>query len=302
MGNFFKSLFSPSAEKRNSDKDFEMFKYDGIRAFRMGKTDFAILCFEEALKIRREPETASLLINAYLQNNQTDNALRIANQAVEADATNMNALLGRARILFQCEKYDEALADCRLIFAADFPHPLVHLLEAKIKRALNDPQAAISSLEEALAKQDDLVDARLAMAEILFELGRYDEALLHAEKLAELAPDDEQSFIIKGRIYEKNGKPNDALECYDRALSLDPYSRETAILAASAMLRDGRAASALTFLNDTLEMIPNFAEAKRLTGDPAGADADELAAAEINSEEGASGEVDFEGMNRGGIY
>ncbi|MDR2533438.1 MAG: tetratricopeptide repeat protein [Tannerellaceae bacterium] len=311
MGNFLKSLFSPATEKRDdNDKNFELFKYDGIRAQRMGKTDFAIRCFEEALKIRREPETASLLINAYLQNNQTDRALHVANRAVEADATNMHALLGRASILFQCERYDEALADCQIIFAADFPHPLVHLLAAKIKRALNDPEAALASLEEAVAKQDDLADARLLMAEIQFDLGRYDQAMLNAEKLVELAPDDELGFILKGKICEKNGKTNDALECYDRALSLDPYNRETALLAARALLRDGRAADAVTFLDDTIEMIADFApayklraEAKRLAGDPAGADADERAAAAIASEEaGGPGQVDFEEMNRGGIY
>ena len=52
---FFKSFFSgksdsPANEKqKNEQKNFEIFKYDGMRAQRMGRTDYAIKCFTEAL-------------------------------------------------------------------------------------------------------------------------------------------------------------------------------------------------------------------------------------------------------------
>lgn len=47
---FFKSFFSgksdsPANEKqKNEQKNFEIFKYDGMRAQRMGRTDYAIKC------------------------------------------------------------------------------------------------------------------------------------------------------------------------------------------------------------------------------------------------------------------
>lgn len=56
---FFKSFFSgksdsPANEKqKNEQKNFEIFKYDGMRAQRMGRTDYAIKCFTEALAIRK---------------------------------------------------------------------------------------------------------------------------------------------------------------------------------------------------------------------------------------------------------
>ena len=50
MPNFFKSFFSgksetPESEKQKNDqKNFEIFKYDGLRAQRMGRPDYAVKC------------------------------------------------------------------------------------------------------------------------------------------------------------------------------------------------------------------------------------------------------------------
>ena len=64
---FFKSFFSgkqdkPETEKqKNEQKNFEIFKYDGMRAQRMGRPDYAIKCFTEALAIQDDFETMSYL-------------------------------------------------------------------------------------------------------------------------------------------------------------------------------------------------------------------------------------------------
>jgi uncharacterized protein HemY len=79
MGNFFKSLFSSSGEVRNGNrmddgasksdlKKFDIFKYDGIRARRMGQLQYAIKCFEEALTMQDDYETMGHLADAYLAN------------------------------------------------------------------------------------------------------------------------------------------------------------------------------------------------------------------------------------------
>ena len=76
---FFKSLFggsnTPETEKEKNDKkNFEILKYDGIRARHMGKLPYAIKCFEEAVAINDEMETLTLLANAYIQANRLDDA------------------------------------------------------------------------------------------------------------------------------------------------------------------------------------------------------------------------------------
>ena len=63
MGNFFKSLLgfsssgkAASAEEqgKNKEKNFNILKYDGVRAQNMHKLPYAILCFNEALNIHED--------------------------------------------------------------------------------------------------------------------------------------------------------------------------------------------------------------------------------------------------------
>ena len=57
MPNFL-NLSSPVSRKlrkvktENDQKNFEIFKYDGLRAQRMGRPDYAVKCFIEALAIK----------------------------------------------------------------------------------------------------------------------------------------------------------------------------------------------------------------------------------------------------------
>ena len=81
---FFKSFFSgksetPESEKQKNDqKNFEIFKYDGLRAQRMGRPDYAVKCFIEALAIKEEFETMGYLSQLYIQMGETAIALLAA--------------------------------------------------------------------------------------------------------------------------------------------------------------------------------------------------------------------------------
>ena len=70
---FFKSLFSsnskPSSEvdeNKSEEKNFDILKYDGVRAQRIHKMAYAIRCFEEALNIKEDFETMSFLTATYI--------------------------------------------------------------------------------------------------------------------------------------------------------------------------------------------------------------------------------------------
>lgn len=80
---FFKSFFSgkpanPEEEKqKNNQKNFEIFKYDGMRAQRMGRADYAIKCFTEALALQEDFETMGYLAQVYIQSNELDEARKL---------------------------------------------------------------------------------------------------------------------------------------------------------------------------------------------------------------------------------
>ena len=54
----FSSLFgSNKTPEENKEKNFDILKYDGIRAMRIGKLAYALKCFEEATAIKEDLET-----------------------------------------------------------------------------------------------------------------------------------------------------------------------------------------------------------------------------------------------------
>lgn len=74
------SLFWRKQEKRKQrtgeqeKKNFEILKYDGIRARNIRQLPYAIKCFEEATAIKEDIETMELLAASYLQTGKTEEA------------------------------------------------------------------------------------------------------------------------------------------------------------------------------------------------------------------------------------
>ena len=75
MGNFFTSLFSSNKGEENNkekieQKNFDILKYDGVRAQKIGKHAYAIKCFNEALNLQEDFETLGFLVTSYTVTNQ----------------------------------------------------------------------------------------------------------------------------------------------------------------------------------------------------------------------------------------
>ena len=98
MGNFFKSLFSsskaatPEEEKsKNDQKNFDILKYDGVRAQKIGQVAYAIKCFTEALKLQEDFETMTYLVAAYTTANKAEEALEVLNRMDDTFLQNVTA-------------------------------------------------------------------------------------------------------------------------------------------------------------------------------------------------------------------
>lgn len=85
----FSSLFGGNKDTESQKKkDFDILKYDGIRAQRIGKLTYAIKCFKEAIEIQEDLETMSHLATAYTQVNQMEEAKAVWTRMTELDAEN----------------------------------------------------------------------------------------------------------------------------------------------------------------------------------------------------------------------
>lgn len=214
MGNFFTSLFSSSKKNedtveekvKNDQKNFDILKYDGVRAQKMGQVAYAIKCFTEALNIEEDFETMNYLVSAYSMTNETGKALDVLNRMVELEPEHVNTLLTRVSVLFMLDKDQEVIADCMRVIELDASNHLPWFLMAKAKRTTGDPLGAIADLTKAIALKDDFTDAYLLRAEILLAMKQGKEALPDIEKAISLAPEEETTYLVRGKIHESLGR------------------------------------------------------------------------------------------------
>ena len=107
---FFKSFFSgkpanPEEETKNNQKNFEIFKYDGMRAQRMGRADYAIKCFTEALALQEDFETMGYLAQVYIQSNELDEAHQLLERMIRIEPEHTSTLLTLANVCYMQEDY-----------------------------------------------------------------------------------------------------------------------------------------------------------------------------------------------------
>ncbi|MDR2811009.1 MAG: tetratricopeptide repeat protein [Tannerellaceae bacterium] len=322
MGNFFKSLFSSSEAETSVDeqtkenrKKFDVFKYDGIRALRMGKVSYGVQCFEEALKIEEDIEVLQFLATAYAALHALDEALRVTHRLVELKPEDVNVLLARASLFNQAEKGEEAIADCLRVVALDASNPVAWYLMGKVKKSGNDLSGAIDDLTKAIDIKQDFVDACLLRAEILLELNRSDEALLEMEDLIDLAPEEEAVYLLRGRVNEHLGNLSAAADDYGQVVILNPFNEEASLLKGALLMKEGKWEEAVDFFDEVIELIPSFSEAyrgrakaKASKGDNEGAWEDEQKAVALDAERkedeevGGSKRPNFNDMYKGGIF
>jgi anaphase-promoting complex subunit 3 len=94
------------------------------------------------------------------------------------------------------------------------------------KHALNDNDAALSLLSQAIALDGKNPLARYEMAAVLMSEENYDAALAELNKLQEIAPKEASVFFLMGRIYKKLGLQEKAMINFSIALDLRPSNAD----------------------------------------------------------------------------
>lgn len=310
---FFKSLFggnnTPETEKEKNDKkNFEILKYDGIRAQRMGKLPYAIKCFEEAVAINDEMETLTFLANAYIQANRLDDARITFDRMAEKDPEQVSTFLSLAGICFMQEDYETMNDACQKALALDDKNPLTYYLTAKAAVGMKEEINAIAMLTKAIILKEDYTEAYQLRAEILWGMKQAKDAAEDIQKLLSLNPEDEQTLLLKGEILAATGEEEQAEECFNQVLSLNPFNEKAYLLSGELFLTKKDFDKAIGVYDEAIEINPNFAQAyhergriKLLKGDKDGSVEDMKKAMELapETEENISGQYNnYENMTK----
>ena len=89
--------------------------------------------------------------------------------------------------------------------------------DARKLKDQGDLEGCVKVLQHILTIDPDHVQTHMALGVHLQKLGRLDEAISHAKKVAELSPNDSFSFTQLSVIYQRCGKIFEAEEAMARA-------------------------------------------------------------------------------------
>jgi len=103
-----------------------------------------------------------------------------------------------------------------------------------------DLQTAATHLEIVVAHSPDWTDARFSLAAIYARVDRVPEAMSQLGVTLELDPDHYRARLLRGRILSLQGHAADALPDLEKAVSLQPKSKEAHQFLADAYLQLGQ--------------------------------------------------------------
>lgn len=299
MPNFFKSLFagkseSPETEKqKNAKKNFEIFKYDGLRAQRMGRTDYAIKCYTEALAIEEDFETLSYLSQIYSQTGELVKAREILARMVELEPELTTTYLTTANVCFIQEDYKAMEEAATKAIAIEEGNAMAHYLLGKATKGQSDDLMTVAHLTRAITLKEDFIEARLLRAEALLKMNQPTEAREDIEAILAQNPDEEAAVLLRGKLNEAIGNPEEAEADYQSVTEANPFNEQAYLYLGQLFITQKKLTEAIALFDEAIELNPNFGaayhergRAKLLNGDKDGSIEDMKKALELNPKEG----------------
>lgn len=316
MGNFFKSLFSGNKENKETEqekqltKNFEILKYDGLRAQRIGQTDYARKCFQEALNLKRDFETMNYLSNLYIQLNQLEEAQELLNEMTVMEPEYPDAFLMLANVYYLRENYPDMEQAAQKAATLDPKSAVARFLQAKAAHKMQNGLMTIAYLTQALVLKDDFLEAYLMRAEVLLGMNQLEEAEKDIQAALKLEEDNESGLLLQARWLAAQGKMAEAEERFRQIIEVNPFNEQAYLDLGNLLRGEKKPAEAIALFDEGLEMNPELSSlylergrAKMDNGDKDGATEDIKKAMELDpkKEEALNGHFNNLEPQTGGI-
>lgn len=297
---FFKRLFGGKVEESEQDKvsktakDFEVLKYDGVRALHQGQLAYAIECLQAALQLKGPgPESESdasqeekevLEVRDYLSQALIhkgellpayDQLLKLS----EAQPDNKQIFVRMAEVAYMMEDYGAMANACEkgMLIDKDDAHLLYLYAEACMGQG--DLINAIAMLTKSiLMTEKDAEDvpsedesrqafsqqalSRLLRGDTLRKMGDVKGADEDAQWLLDqIEYPSEDVLLLKARILHAEGKLDDAILYYNKVVEANPFSAVAFKERGAIYLEKGDKINAEKDMQSFLEVSPKEAEA-----------------------------------------
>lgn len=233
--NIFKKIFGVSQENKTQtpedkaaedSRNFDILKYDGVKAMKAGRNDYALECFTRALDIKDDLEINDYMSQAYMAMGDLQNAYRQLEKLAEAHPDNINIFLRMAHVAYMMEDYVVMGANCEKALLIDKDSVEALYLYAQSCDGTGDTSNAVAMLTKAISLKEDYADAYLKRGEILLKDGNLDPADEDAAWLLEHFPGNEDILMLKAKIETGRKSYADAMKYLDGVIEANPFRHE----------------------------------------------------------------------------
>lgn len=259
---FWKQLFggqelTPEEEQQNKkDKNFDLLKYDGVKAMKMGKAAYAVRCFTEALKLKPDMEINDYLSQVYIRSGELDEAMQQLDILNAAHPDQIQILIRMAQVAFMMEDYERMDQVCNRARQVDGHSADACYLGAQARLGRQQTDSALELLSRAIALRDDYADAYLLRGRTLLAVGQTEAADTDASWLLNHIGAQEDALLLKARIEVARGNQEQAITIYGLVLEVNPFCAEAFRERANLRRQQGDESGAESDLQSLRELDP----------------------------------------------
>ncbi|MBR1394485.1 MAG: tetratricopeptide repeat protein [Prevotella sp.] len=221
-----KQLSEEEERQEQQQKKFDLLKYDGVKAMKIGQSDYAVRCFNEALKLQDDLEVHDYLSQVFLRQGELDAAMKELRVLGDAEPENAQIQLRMAQVAYMQEDYATMAAACQQAMVLEPENPDPCFLTAQAMKGQQNLVGAIAMLTKALTLKDDYAEVYLLRAQTLLAMGDTTSADADADWLLEHVGDHEDVLLLKARIEAAKGNSEEAIHTYDKVVEVNPFCIE----------------------------------------------------------------------------
>lgn len=224
---FGSSELTPEEEKKEQQaKNFDLLKYDGVKAMKMGQTDYAVRCFREALKIQDDLEIHDHLSRELMRMGELRDAYEELSLLERAEPRNAQVLVRMTQVAFMEEDYQLMDEVCQRLLQLDDKQAGSYLLSAQAQIGLGHDEEAITLLTKAIQLSDYYAEAYLLRGQTLLRMGKVEDAASDTLQLLDLVGNQEDALLLKARVEVARGHRDLAQAVYNKVIEVNPFSVE----------------------------------------------------------------------------
>lgn len=226
---FWKSLFggveqTAEEEKKNAEaRNFDLLKYDGVKAIRIGQFEYAVKCLREALKIHDDLECHDYLQQALTRNGQLGEAIAELKVMATMEPGNVSLYTRRAHLAYMEEDYEEMLSACGEAEVLDGDNAEVNYLYGQAYLGQQDIINGIARLTKAITLDETFLEARLLRGQTLLRAGELDGAAEDVAFLMAHTDGHEDILLLNARLLRARGQVAEAIAAYDAVIEVNPF-------------------------------------------------------------------------------